>query len=119
VLLLAVVVVLGGGLCFFVPTTFWHPVHAVDHDPYLTSVAKPAGPLIEVLAKVYAKHHQYPVQISAFGGWRYTREMSDGYRLSRKLGWRGALVYRGNAHDAYWEYDAGDGKTVTRIRLEL
>jgi len=116
-------------------------INAVDNDPYLTSVARPALPLIQALEHYYSEHHQYPdptvpTELEAIeamfpeaergwrwnyeknGWWDYNLEDPTTYHFYHKLNWDAILWYRCKDNEGHWEYDPGDGsRPANTIRL--
>ena len=97
---------------------------ARDDDPYLTSVASQALPLIDALEQYRKEHGGYPAAGDAFvaggmpSGWSYAGD-ANGYELSKKLGWDPRLAYRRGTDRLGWVFIPGDGGDETVIRLDI
>ena len=109
----------------------------VDYDPYLTTAAQSAMPILRALRSYRGDHQSFPQQAAELAlylpvvsgtpaaarefvlGWDYVRgDKAGAFTLSRKLGWDPSLLYRFDGGSGSWSLDPGDGSPEKLLQLK-
>ncbi len=109
---------------------------AKDFDPRLTQEAMTGLPIIKGVKRYFEVNKEYPKgfnqlkdclpdgesipdeyqEFYMYKRWHYIK-MSQGYRISKKLGWDPALVYDSDTQQ--WTFVPGDGSPEKVIKLKV